>query len=95
MLPAYSIQLIIGNNKIDSNYVTCECLSGMVIISFTGCDVLLTDNGLIIYSQQSEDVVIASYFCDDGYILNVTEDRHELTCQANGVWSGFEPSCIG
>ena len=78
--------------------MTCECLSGMVIIiifSFTGCDVLLTDNGLILYSQQSEDVVIASYLCDGGYILNVTEDRHERTCQANGVWSGFEPSCIG
>ena len=76
----------------------------MFIISFsciyTVCDVLRSpNNSYIVYSQtsqQSEDVVVANYFCNDGFILiNMTEDTYIRTCQASGVWSGIEPSCIG
>ena len=33
---------------------------------------------------------VASYTCDDGYILEGAEER---TCQSNGKWSRNEPAC--
>ena len=35
-----------------------------------------------------ESIVI--YTCDTGYVLDGAETR---ICQANGMWSGTEPSC--
>ena len=33
---------------------------------------------------------IAIYTCDTGYVLDGADTR---ICQANGMWSGTEPSC--
>ena len=33
---------------------------------------------------------IVRYTCDTGYVLDGADTR---ICQANGIWSGTEPSC--
>ena len=33
---------------------------------------------------------IATYMCDDGYVLTGNSTR---TCQADGTWSGDSPTC--
>lgn len=35
---------------------------------------------------------VATYNCNPGYQL---EGNIERTCQSNGKWTGFDPTCVG
>ena len=43
-----------------------------------------------IYNNQTVFESIVTYTCDTGYVLDGADTR---ICQANGMWSGTEPSC--
>ena len=60
------------------------------------CPGLTTMNGNVTYTPEGIPPLvnaIATYTCNDGYILNGTAMR---TCEAanNGMWTGSEPECI-
>ena len=50
-----------------------------------------TANGQVSHPNGTTFGQTATYSCDTGY--NLLEDITR-TCQANGVWSGNEPTCI-
>ena len=57
---------------------------------------VLTDpaNGMVsVTGQRSGDT--ATYTCDSGYELDLTSGSGVRTCQADGMWSGSAPACVG
>ena len=48
-------------------------------------------NGLVLLDETVFES-IATYTCDPGFVLNGNMER---ICQANGNWSGTEPTCEG
>ena len=51
-----------------------------------------TTNGQVNHSAGTTFGQTATYSCDIGYTLEGNSTR---TCQANGMWSGSEPTCQG
>ena len=74
----------------------------MVLNSVTDVFLLLTvvecrslnaiTNGQVNHSAGTTFGQTATYSCDTGYTLEGNSTR---TCQANGMWSGSEPTCQG
>ena len=57
---------------------------------------MLTDpaNGMVsVTGQMSGDN--ATYTCDSGYELDLTSGSGVRTYQADGMWSGSAPACVG
>ena len=48
-------------------------------------------NGQVSHTTGAAIGQTATYSCDTGYLLMGDSTR---TCQATGVWSGSEPTCI-
>ncbi len=48
------------------------------------------DNGVVTLPNNNLEST-ATYTCDNGYTL--TGDTTTRTCQANGMWSGSDPTC--
>ena len=48
------------------------------------------DNGVVMQGNR-EYQTIANYTCDPGFGLDGDEMR---TCQADGMWSGEQPTCV-
>ena len=68
------------NNCILTSYSpVCESLSNPI-----SGGVVINDSTRVVGS-------IATYNCDDGFLLSGSIDRE---CQGNGTWSGDEPLCI-
>ena len=56
------------------------------------CEVLTApENGSIIGGPKTVGSLVI-YACDDGYMLSVPQPAFRQ-CQANGSWSGDEPTC--
>ena len=36
----------------------------------------------------------ATYTCDSGFELDLTNGSEVRTCQADGMWSGYPPACV-
>ena len=36
----------------------------------------------------------ATYTCDSGFELDLTNGSEVRTCQAVGMWSGYPPACV-
>ena len=61
---------------------------------FSVCESLSnpTNGGVVINDSTRVVGSIATYSCDDGFLLSGSIERE---CQDNGMWSGNEPLCIG
>ena len=60
------------------------------------CSEVLSDpaNGTVtVAGQMSGDT--ATYTCNSGYELDLTSGSEVRTCQADGMWSGSAPACVG
>ncbi len=66
------------------------CLYCVGISTVVDCGSLTNpDNGMVDTSMTTEGST-ATYTCNTGYNISPGDTR---TCQANGTWSGSEPTC--
>ena len=49
-------------------------------------------NGDVVTTNNRLSGSTATYTCNAGLFLEPTGTR---TCQTNGMWTGFEPQCLG
>ena len=76
----------------DGNIVDGDGCSADCTIETIDCGTLSPPtNGSVSYSNSTTEGSVATYSCDSGYTL--TGDDTERTCQADGTWSGSEPTC--
>ena len=50
------------------------------------------DNGRVSISPDTRFLSIATYTCNLGFVIDSVQKRR---CEANGDYSGSEPSCVG
>ena len=72
--------------------VLCVCITQLYYIAGIECEALTApENGSIIVGPRTVGSLVI-YTCDDGYELSVPQPAYRQ-CQANGTWSGEEPTC--
>ncbi len=52
------------------------------------------DNGRVSVSPDTRFLSIATYTCNLGFVIDNEQNRRRR-CEANGAYSGSEPSCVG
>ena len=62
-----------------------------ILISVTCQELSAPANGMVTVTGQRSGAT-ATYSCDSGYEVDGSVTR---TCQATGMWSGSEPTCVG
>ena len=75
-----------------SNILRISCIDSLPHLTVVDCGNLTNPtNGQVNHTAGTTFGQTATYSCDTGYTL---EGDNSRICQADGMWSGSEPTCI-
>ena len=74
----------------------CEHINECILVT-AQCEGLHDpDNGMVTTTSRRLSGSTATYTCNSGFeLLDLTPGSNVRTCQSDGMWSGFEATCIG
>ena len=78
--------LLVEVSKFNVVNAVLRCISQSVV----NCGALEVPTQSLVTVADTVFGSVATYTCDTGYNLNGDDTR---TCQADGTWSGVEPTC--